>query len=72
MPKSTLPGSIIMRHDEKYVATVVKVESKDQLGRPKNLTFLYDEESIHLEGGEAFLIVYVKADCIAPETKANS
>lgn len=45
---------------ERYVPAVFQVMSKDAFGRPKNCTMVHEEESVHLDGGEEFIIGFVK------------
>lgn len=42
-----------------YRATVFKITSKNVRGVALTLELIEDEQTIHLEGGEEFLIAYV-------------
>ncbi len=55
-----------------YVALLLKVGSRDDLGRPKDATLYYDEERIALEGGEEFLVVFARRDCVEPRAKGQA
>jgi len=43
---------------EKFISTVLQVIEKDELGRPKTFRLLRDDETVNLEGGEQFFVVY--------------
>ena len=58
------PGRINI-HGEPYRAVVLFVTARDQLGRPREAKFMYDEESMNIKGGEEFLVVFAKSDTIA-------
>lgn len=58
MPKDNKPKEIFIPSAGKYRAAVLLVNTKDEHGRPKLCTFLHEEQSIHLAGGEEFVIVY--------------
>lgn len=49
----------ILVGDDKYVATVFKVDEHDPDGVPRKLTMVGDNEEITLEGGEHFVIMYM-------------
>lgn len=56
-----------------YKATVFRIHEHDEFGRPKSLTMHPDdEEKIHLEGGEHFLIAYVPLEMCKPQTKGRA
>lgn len=48
----------------RYRATVLQVMSYDDHGRPRNLVLRDNDETVKIEGGEAFMIVYVLEDCL--------
>ena len=50
-----------------YRPMVLHVKSTDAKGRPKEATILYDEEKVHLEGGEVFLVVFAQEQSLAPK-----
>jgi len=43
---------------EKYTATVMRIDEKDQHGRPRKLTLIPDDETVHINEGNQFMIVY--------------
>jgi len=47
---------------EKYVATVLKVNERDVQGRPLRCEIVHDDRTVKLEGGEEFIIVYMRAN----------
>jgi hypothetical protein len=57
---------------EVYVACMFQILSKDALGRPKDTKMLHDEESVHLEGGEEFMIGYVLKTFTEAKTAAKA
>ena len=67
-----MPTKTLKLEGERYVCVVVQVVSKDQLGRPKGLMVIHEEETVHLTGGEEFLTVFAKADCVTPHITAKS
>lgn len=46
---------------EKYVATVLQVKERDVQGRPLRCDVVHDDKTVKLEGGEEFIIVYMRA-----------
>lgn len=53
-----LPRTKTVRGDV-YVACVFQILSKDEFGRPKDTKMIHDEETVHLEGGEEFMVGYM-------------
>lgn len=47
-----------------YKPAVLLVTGRDAFGRPKEATFLHDEESVEVRDGLEFLVVYAVADCL--------
>jgi len=47
-----LPGGV------KFHAVVLQVIERDEGGAPRTFRVLRDNESVHLEGGEEFFVVY--------------
>jgi len=52
---------------------VLKVNSKDDLGRPKEVTMIYDEEKVDVSDpkNREFITVMVEPRLVAPKTKAR-
>ncbi len=44
---------------EEYRVAVLLINTKDSKGRPKLCTFIHEEQSIELAGGEEFLTAFV-------------
>lgn len=61
------PGKLVI-NGEPYPATVLFITGRDKLGRPKEARFLYDEESMNIQGGEEFLVVYALGRAVAPRS----
>ena len=57
MAKSSKPGAIIVG-GERWGATVLQVVDRDPDGSPRTLRLLRDDESVKVEGGEEFFVVY--------------
>lgn len=51
---------------EEYLPLVLLVTARDPLGRPHECRVVHEEQSVHLEGGEEFLIVFVNAKVLHP------
>lgn len=66
-----LPGTKTVR-GEVYVAAVFQILTKDALGRPKDTRMVHEEETVHLEGGEEFMVGYVPQIFTKPSTKAKA
>lgn len=47
-----LPGGV------KFHAVVLQVIERDETGEPRTFRLLRDHESVHIEGGEEFYVVY--------------
>ncbi len=45
-----------------YRATVLQITERDPDGTPRAFRLLRDDESVHLQGGEAFEVVFARAD----------
>jgi len=54
---------------EEYVTKVLLVKGRHKDGRPRECVFIDDDESVKLEGGEEFIVVFVPLKVW--ETKAN-
>ena len=67
------PG-VVLIVGERYIATVFRIDEKDSFGRPRKLTMIADkEESIDLKAGSReFLVAYVAAHMLAPDTKGKA
>jgi len=63
--KPSQPGAIDVA-GERHVATVLHVIERDEQGRPTTCRILRDDESIKIEGGEQFLVVYALASSLDP------
>ena len=52
---------------------VLKVNSKDDLGRPKEVTMIYDEEKVDVSNpkNREFITAMIEPKLIAPKTKAR-
>ncbi len=59
------PGRIWVQ-DETYVATVLKINSWYPDKTPRGLTLIKDEDTVHLKGGEQFMIVYALKEMKEP------
>lgn len=57
---SKLPKSIALTTGP-YDLVLMKVESRDEYGRPENLTLVPDDRKLEIMGGEEFLVAYVDA-----------
>jgi hypothetical protein len=57
---------------EVYVAAVFQILSKDDLGRPKDTKMIHEEETVHLEGGEEFMVGFVLKTFTEPNTSAKA
>lgn len=57
---------------ERYVPAVFQIMSKDEFGRPKNCTMVHEEESVHLDGGEEFMVGFVKDVFAKPVSKGKA
>ena len=66
-----LPRTKTVRGDV-YVASVFQILSEDTLGRPKDLKMIHEEETVHIEGGEKFLVSYVLKVFTEPNTAAKA
>lgn len=64
--KQTKPGQIQFSDDKKYRATVLHVTGRTENGRPRECRVLHDDESIDLQGGEQFVIVYFPVEMLQP------
>lgn len=51
------PGAIIV-NGERYPATVLQAIEHDEDGTPRTFRLLHDDESVHLDGGEKFWVVF--------------
>lgn len=58
------PGKLVI-NGEPYKTAVLYVTGRDNLGRPRECRFLYDEESMAIKGGEEFLVVYAHGPAIS-------
>lgn len=61
MTRSTKPERIRIA-GEWYRATLCQITTSTGGGRPLTLRVLRDDETVELQGGERFLIVYVHGD----------
>lgn len=59
------PGKLVI-NGEPYPAVVALVLGRDELGRPRDCRFVYEEQTVNLVGGEEFLIVFAHGRSIAP------
>jgi len=66
-----IPRTKTVRGDV-YVASVFQILSEDALGRPKDLKMIHEEETVHLDGGEKFLVSYVLELFTKPHTPAKA
>jgi hypothetical protein len=41
-----------------------RVDEKDEHGRPKRVTVLYDEQTVQIEQGMEFVTAFVPSDCV--------
>lgn len=57
---------------ERYKPAVFQIMTKDAFGRPKNVTMVHDEESVHLDGGEEFMVGFVKDIFTDPKATAKA
>lgn len=57
---------------EVYNAAVFQILSKDELGRPKNVLMVHEEESVKLEGGEEFMVGFVLEAFTKPTIKGKA
>ena len=67
-----MPAKYKTLSGELWEFIVMKVESWDDLGRPRALTAVYDEESVRIQGGEHFLIVLAKSEAVKPKLKGKA
>lgn len=51
-------------NNQQYEAVVLLIRSHDEFGRPREATTLYDEESVNIEGGEEFMIVFAPSSVV--------
>ena len=57
--RNGLPARIHIEGQGTYVPVVMKIQTKDEQGRPEDLTLVPDDRSVEIVGGEEFLIAYV-------------
>lgn len=62
-----------MSQFKRLQVVVLKVNSKDALSRPKEVTMIYDEESVDVSDpkNREFITVMVDPKLVAPKTKAR-
>jgi len=48
-----------------HTLVVLHIIGRDRFGRPRTAEFLYDDESMKIEGGEEFVTAYVQSVCVA-------
>lgn len=51
------PGAIIVA-GERWTPAVLQVVDRDDNGAPRTFRAMRHDESVHIEGGEAFFVVY--------------
>lgn len=68
MAKRSKP-QIVKAGDEWYQLVVLLIHSKDARGRPKLATFIHDEETVDLAGGEEFITAFVPKKMLEKEQK---
>ncbi len=56
--KDPKPTTIQLPHGVKFHAVVLQVVEEDPDGSPRTFRLLRDDESVKLEGGEKFWVVY--------------
>lgn len=64
MRKKTIQG-------KDCVLVVLKVEERDEFGRPRKVTVGFDDSTFKLEGGEEFYTAWISAEAAHIETKGN-
>lgn len=57
---------------EVYAVTVFQILSKDEFGRPKDTKMIHSEESVHLNGGEEFMVGYVLQSFTEPQAAGKA
>lgn len=55
-----------------YRAVATRIDEWDEIGRPRTLRVVHDDETIRIQGGDQFLIVYMLEDFTKPPTKAKA
>lgn len=50
---------------ETYVPSVLLVTGRDEQGRPRECRIVQQEQQVHLQGGEEFLVVFAHEASIA-------
>lgn len=53
-----LDDVIIKIGNDEYKCVVGLVHTKDDLGRPKLITLIHEEQVVHLNGGEEFVTLF--------------
>lgn len=66
-----LPKTKTVRGDV-YVACVFQILTKDAFGRPKDTRMIHEEETVHIEGGEEFMVSYTLKVFTEPNTEAKA
>ena len=56
--------------DQPHTLVLLKITGRDELGRPKQATILYDENVENLQGGEEYVTAWVPSKCVV-KSSAN-
>lgn len=55
-----LPARVALPNGDIFVLALFKVQSRDEDGRPEELTFIPGDRFVELVGGEEFVTCYVR------------
>lgn len=71
MAKKKTPGGISVAGED-YQVVVLLINTKDPDGRPKLTTFIHDDNTISLAGGEEFITAYVPRHMLRKRRKPDA
>lgn len=59
-----LPNLVTMPNGERFVATLMRVQCRYEDGTPEDLTLMHKNTPIEINGGEEFVVAYIREDLI--------